>query len=1136
MTEPTPDKPTQDTSPTTEQPESAEQASSPDSEVKTKTKKRKGARKWILRSVTAVALLVVILVILAPTLISTGPGNALVFGVVKSATGFELENPKLKLGWLGGQSFKADRIATDNESVVIQQLDFAAKELSFFDLFSAKLGTVPIEIDRITVIPEKIPETVSELKGDGTKKKENKTSDAPIRLPKSMQANIALNIKAIEVVRPTHSVVLNDLTWTGVVESPAKMNLQFAGHFEQHTADDVKSAGSLSGDLQLLSLTDSEGLLQPSNFKLLGQAALVDIDLVMLDEALGTGDLLQTWIGANIKSASIITDESADHFSALLELDTPEISGAKFRLTSDEQSLVLRSETPAQLSLPAHRIESLVGSGIYQGEVTPSFDLLNDTAASLNISHITIPLIDDQLMIQDASMEIEMLLDPFEARWLRMDKEPLALGVEQPVVTITSKRLADRIDVSSQPMLIVNNGKGPVTFKTKIDDVMKHPRVDVRATLPINLADTFLETEKNIAKTIGARLTLSLTAEKTAEPSQQLLDIPGFQQAFDVSASVVSTTLKNYYTGQIVLADDIQATLYSQEPGKMELTPGVVRDWVAFMMDIEVTDDALPLELIGPAEIRSNLESLHVTFVSRDAGYRLDPSRTHVDYRAEVPGLFLRNPGTNERAQINDVAITLQSNNPSELVTLKAYALASMMDQGFSYSPDQEEAEDQGPGELFYILTVQDALDESGHFRLDQLHVEVEAKAQNAPSAAVDMLALANGQISALLGPQVELAELDATYEHGKDSPIVAYFKSQTTEATVKLLVTPDLDVIAADENDIVLAVLPTQEFLHDTLGDVLPILADAVAAKQPINLVINHEDLKIPLRDPANIISNAVVSGSLDLGRLEMQREGWLAQAILGVVNTVLKSAGLGQPSGDDAPLYVAYFTPVEFRLEDGIATSSEFWLVPGNEEADFGAGFENSRINLVTGEIEQMALGVVGASFSAGSGGLLSEFVKNEQIYTLPVTGTITKPSIKADWLVTELLGSITSRTLGKVTAGIGEKLFDTVGDTVRDAGTQGLDIDWDPPADIQTFIDRYQNEFRKKQIAKEKAKEEEKKRKEAGETEPAETSDEPSEGEPDETSSDASSSEADVLASIFDIPSLEEAETTDVILRTE
>lgn len=977
-------------------------------------------RRWWLRIAGGLAVLVILVIAFAPRMLSTGPGNALVLGVVSDAADVKFEKASFSVGWFGGQRFEADRVWEMHDAFEARGVRAEAKDLSAWMLLrGGDAGEIPIRTKSLTVRPAQF-----------------RPSDEPPRdepmageVPRNLKASVSFTAETITVETPDQPPLI-----TRGVEASAKLasrdDVTLSINGEVQRGD--QPPGSLFGDLTIKNAFDNKGRFQPGKTQLDGTIELTDLPLAAIERAIGAQGALSAFVGDELGVARLTAQGTPEQLDASLTLASPRIAETIFEMQRRGDTLSIRSRDPLRMEI----LPDAVARVFQQNRDASQSLLAQATTFSLDLRNASVPFDErGQPRLGSVALDASASLAPTS---VRLD-DKTAASLEQTNFEITTDSLGESLKAELTSTATLGETTEPITIDLDVSDPLSgQPTATASARLPLALADAITARELRLAEAIGSRLetTLSLT--------------PADNGRVAFTLDVTSGKLLGRLGGTADLEGETpMIDLGTKQPFRFTLSPEVTLAWYRVFVS-ESGEAAPPYVLVEPTTLQLRVPQAKIRFRGSGREMRLDPAASRYDFTLSSDRVRVRDAegeGQGRVITLEQVSAESQADDPSALIPILFTLL--IPERTADAKLYQDAGEEVTPGRVRLALEVRDAFDLEGRFRLEQSAIGVEAKADRVPSSVIDDAAKGGDTLLAILGP-VTSASLSGTYRFDEVSRFEASIESTNATANAPVAAHPDGTITAFE--DLTLQLRPTEATFRKVLGEAMPMVADAVGSTQPIAIRINGDTLRVPLADGFTP-SAARIDGEFNLGTLRLRRDGWVGQAVFGVVNNVLNKINFKLPKRASSNIIDASFTPVRFSLWDGIATTEQFWL----HGDDIAVGFQDSRINVDSDEIEKMSMGILGASFIAGSGGKLGPFIKADQIYTLPVGGTITNPKVDTNWLTIELAGSIISRTLDKPTFGIGGKFFDVIGNPVRNSKTKPMQLDWKVPDPVIAFREK-------------------------------------------------------------------------------
>ena len=1009
--------------------------------------KRPRRRRLWLRLAWMLVVLLVVLVALAPMLLSTGTGNDLVFGIASRTANLQFENASLSVSWFGAQRFEAERVWHKGGAFDAHRVSLNAEDLSAWRLIrGGNAGGIPLTLDSLVLRPDMFPPS------DEPEQQEPLGAS----IPTHYEALITLSANEIRWECPDQPP-LTARNIESSMDLDSRADITFA--IDAIVQRGGEAAGSVYADVTVRDAFDAEGRFRAGTARVEGTVEVADLSLVGIEDALGLGRVITPLVGEELHVARVTAQGTPDKLEATLHLATSRIEETVFVLQREKDVLTIRGEEPLRAEVLPASLAALL-----RVEPPPITDA---TTLTFDLTEVRIPFdADEQPRIDSIAIDASGSLAP---TGIRFDGDRV-VSLNDLGFTVRSKALGESIDAELTGIAAIGESTEPFSLTLDLQNVLTpQPTGTGFARLPVVLAEAAIGGDWPLVGTLGSQVetTLALT--------------PGERRRVAYTLDVVSGRGAGQLAGWADLTGEApELHAHTPESIRWSVTPETAEQWYRVMSEPRTAGSSAPdekaqttadaadadaggtgepaeaaklfLTLAEPAMIELRVPHVNARFARTPRGFAVDPAASSFHVEATAPVLQLRDPEVEgRRIRAEQARIEARADQPAQ--GIEFIVSATIPERVADAKLYQDAGEEVAPGRINATLSIRDAMGSEGELRLEQSAIAVDATVDRVPSAVIDDLAKAESKLLALLGP-VTSASIKGTYRFDEVSRFEAAMQTTNMTQSIPFALQPDRSITAP--RDITVELRPTPMTFREVLGKAMPMVADAIGSTRPVIIRIDGDSLRIPLRDGLDL-PQARIEGEFDLGTVRLRRDGWVGQAVFGVINDVTSKVGIKLPQRASRNVVDATFTPARFSLADGIASTEQFWLYGD----DIAVGFQGSRIDVESEKIEQLSMGILGASFIAGSGGKLGPFIKADQIYTLPVSGTISNPKIEKGWLTIELTGSIISRTLDKPTFGIGGKIFDFVGDPVRDLKTKPMQLDWDKPEPVVAFLQRVKGE---------------------------------------------------------------------------
>ena len=533
--------------------------------------------------------------------------------------------------------------------------------------------------------------------------------------------------------------------------------------------------------------------------------------------------------------------------------------------------------------------------------------------------------------------------------------------------------------------------------------------------IPPAIVDDLIGASNSLATLIGPSIdNITITAEGD------------LNKRFTLNTSLTSPNLTASIDGQLDTVDNQQVIdIKSNSNVKFTLTPQSYAAYTAAQN--RNTRPADRLNLLKPATITLNLTDGMVPLSLNPQQTKLKASISSTEFavqRGSDTQFFIRN-------------LTAQA-NAEDLTKPTTFDLSADILQ-------QSANRQSSTGKIRSTTTLTNLTSPQGKFSTENLVLVLDTQAQNMPIDLLDQLGRYNGSLVALVGSTANLT-LTGNFPGNIDLKI----DSQTLDVPAYINITRDY--VLTLRQDFNAQLKPTPQTFSTLLSKAQPILADAIQSERPIRLLVRKERFAFPLTNFQTQTLN--MDGTLDLGALQMKRQGWLLQGMGNVIGRL----GIGLTGQrNQAQTYTATFTPMNFTINNGLVEPSQVWMT----SEDLAVGFQ-VRANLNNQRLDAF-MGIMGASFIAQSP-ILSQSFNADQIYNVPISGSINNPNIDWNFLYLNIVGTTGTkaiaentgdlgRTLGGIFGGIGQSMNE---DRLRQAGLKA----WAPPQAALALASQYQS----------------------------------------------------------------------------
>ncbi len=542
---------------------------------------------------------------------------------------------------------------------------------------------------------------------------------------------------------------------------------------------------------------------------------------------------------------------------------------------------------------------------------------------------------------------------------------------------------------------------GEVSEAVSLDATLSHlfdqSPVGISATtqkLPVPLVDALAAQDGKLTATLGDLLDLQITLAEHAEG--------GYALSGRIDAPNLAGPFEGRYDAEKLMA------FSTPSPLRLTLSPQAYDLWTA---DAE-TGAPANLRLAETMTAQVSVPGVRLVILPTEAGedagvlgMRIDPARSTATLSVTSDKAMIERREPAAMVTLTPLQLDVTSKN------LNAIELVAQLQTILEQAEQQLREADAPPGDAAAApaestrgkvtsrTTIKNLFNERGVVAFEGSTIDSKSELQAVPAALVDLLANQNGSLAATTGRLIN-GDLSVQYQSGQAGRATANLDATNLKGTIPVQIAPDFSV-ATLTDDIRVTLWVTEETSQSYLGSSHPLFADAVSSdpEKPVNVTLKKEDVVIPL-DGSFDIRQLTMQGTIDPGTLNMKRSGWINQAVTAAMAQVFKREPRAR---GEVRTYPARFSPMNFTLKDGLLDTSELWLASD----DMGLGFQG-KLNLNSGQIDKMAVGILAGSFYALGGGDVRKLDPGT-VLEVPLKGPIASPKPDVAGLFVANLDSI-------------------------------------------------------------------------------------------------------------------------------
>ncbi|MEM9752125.1 MAG: hypothetical protein AAF916_01945 [Planctomycetota bacterium] len=962
------------------------------------------------------------LVLVSPWLLSKGPGNALVIRVINSQIPGNFTADKITLGWLGGVGLRSGELRDPEGGVVLNGLDVSADGLGLLDLLNGSgFGEIVVVVENVSVEqpaegPSNLQRSMRTASGQPSTSNPSSTAASDFTLP--INLNASLKLTARRVVYATVSAnglrdetILTDLDTTADLSNPSRIEARATSRLER---DGV--SGVFDADVALIDAVDGSGSIDWRNGGIELVADVLELPIEPLDRLLEADGVLAASIGERL-SASVTAKGTVAAPEATIAVRSPFL-GFDASLRRNGESVQIVPGAVLTWRLTPDAFAKLQGKPAEPAVLADPVDIL------VPLESLTIPVGTDGVAIERTSGRVEATWSPVSIALpdgrvvgvrggaLRADTASIGERVSLALATDTSVARVGMPDSAREDRVVLTLAVMDLLPESASSD---RPGVGLDIELeklPVALIEALAAIElpgAGLPSWIGPEISVDAELRLPAKDNDPLratgrIRSAGLNGPFDLSVQPDGLSGELSTPEPIAMRFDRETLLAAVGPDAWFASPVGLRS----ALEPELIFRDVRWRLMPAAvETDSMVPDEEAAAVWETTLARLDPACTSGQIEFMLPSLLLQDhrrdrPLPELRGLRASVAVS-ELSRPVEAVL------------GVSFDGPALDDGKTADGGVTARISASALLNPRGDFDPMQGVFDLTLRGTAVPSAVVDAFTGQEGRLAATLGPSIE-PELSAKLRPGRDASLEIDVVS--THAVGSVLMAEDLsdDVwrpVLEEDPRFTLAI--SREAVESWMGRLHPVFADVVRSAPDAPAKLSLDRSSFELSDQGFFDLEGIrARATLDLGKLELERQGWLRQGIVGAV----RQFAPGFQRDRAGASYVAQFSPMRITIDGGVVRTSELWLT----STDMGMGFAGM-VDLNTNRID-MGLGVLGATFIA-AGSDFEKVLEPLKVYELPVRGTIAEPTIEFD------------KFLGQVAAAYGQRELERNADKLGDWG---------------------------------------------------------------------------------------------------
>ncbi|MEM9251930.1 MAG: hypothetical protein AAGB29_06230 [Planctomycetota bacterium] len=991
---------------------------------------RPARNKWLLRAgiaLGAVVVLLLVLVLAAPTLLSTGPGNGVLLGIANGRIPGTAQAKSISVGWFSGPAITDLQLDDPDGKQVLTVGSIDMPDTSLLKLATGNLHLGEITLSDLTATIVGDGKGGTNLEAALAEKSSASSSSAGSGTSSGGKTSSSAQSQPTRVSLPVFDFTGSkiDVTYKQPNTPDANLNIptiQLAADTDRtlvaNTAGDVtlgEDSGKFNIDLTVKNAVASDGELQIERASINGTADLQQLPIDAIDSIGNFQGALIAALGDPSASAEVNTltlDLDADLTdggtagSATLTATAPRLN-ANITAKPDADGTIVGDGSTVDYTLSTE----LVANIAQQLGIDIGID--GDKDIKLDLTILRIP--DDDpakgslaftLTADDITLSGDDAWNGLKLSSLNVTAPEMTLDAPQPI------KLTASIDDTTQN-IATTALDATATLATPQGEAMPSGISQVVATLepiPMALVERFTGEQDALVALLDQPQIDDLTVTVNGDPTTTPLPLVAELNAGNLTATADATY------------DEAGITVNSGTTSELTLTPQRFQALLNAIAPPDPQAGETDTSQMASAQIVEDV-TLDATVRSAFIPLPFNLADVAIDATAETPMLAIARP--NESPQrITDTQIDIESSRLADQIDIKLSGKVVTTVEPAS-APTGQSAD---AAKITSTTTVKNVVNALGEVDINKLTLTTDSQLMSLPIGLVDRFSDNELLLEPILGSFANVTlngDFPGNMAIRADSPTANLTADVRVDNQRRLLL----------NNDLKATLYVTPEMSEQFLGKVHPMFQDAESSDKPITLTVSKDMRRIPLT--GFDIKDLRLSGSVDGGVINLTRSGWLNGSLTDATAAMLKALSFGiiRPVPDtNKQTYPATFTPMDFSLKDNIFDASQAWVVSDDLAVGF-IGKVNLK-NLSDPKIIDMAMGVLTASLIVERPEL-SPILQPDQVAELPLKGTVNDPKPQFDVLTGDLAGAGVVGVINTLTGGaLGNMAQDLANSLRKDA----------------------------------------------------------------------------------------------------
>ena len=956
---------------------------------------RRSRWRWPVRIVGAVVLLLALVVVLLPTLLSSGVGTRWTLDLMNQRIPGRVEAADLRLSWIKGQQLQGLRLL-DPQGETVAVIDHVGlPDIGLIDLLRAKsdIGAVVIEDGQVQLVQDEHGRVnLDRALGTswfGSGPQEQEPRDEPGRdeprpqpdedhrseegggvLPPDLSLQFALRNLRVTMVGPEIEPIELELPEaTLTANGPTKLGLTLAAFVAQgQDRGQVKLAGTAAN------LFNASGELDLSAASFDVDGNIAGLPLTAVDRLAATRGKLVTVLGPML-DAELLLKGKLSEMRALAHA-TSENLKLRIKLTATPDSIEATEGFDSSLQIRPEAWQALLG------EAAPR--LIEPFTVVFGVETLDAPRQGTSLDLAHTAYGLTVQLA--EGQRIACEVPDRGKVWARPILRLVSGQADDHAELQLESSLSAFGRSGELVSGVRVSrGELGWAAASIEGSidrLPMPVLDAVLRQGERLTRTFGPTMSMQLSARADGRGGYALrTDFNG------EPASAESSNLHGTMSGSYSPEGTI--TLRTDETLGLDVTPEAFAQWMKPVAEAADMGDSVGIELPEPTTLTAEID---LSLAFRDPpGLRFDPDRTHLSATVQAPQTQLNDLWYHRRFPVSNAIFKVAAADPREPVEIQA----SFETPGTATESDGEATR---PGRFSADATLTGLMLDDGYIQLQRGRVTSQIEMRDLPTVVFDAAARQQGYAVAAFGEKLSATvELD-DWNWAEGGPIS--FELEGGNGSMASFSGRDDGQFFVPDKPMTFHLNQTPALAGRIMRWVNPVLLPAVrSANIPFTVTIDDDTFRLPTRNFAIALLDADV---------QVQMGTVVIDPAIAPVNKIIQPLQRMNVLSERTQ-YDARVSPIELRIRDGVFSYDKLTFDIDDIDLQFGG-----TISFVDESVD-MTLTLAGREIDRDP--LLQSLAKGG----VSIGGTVSEPKVSMDSLLSGFSKQNLPRTIGDVLGGL-------------------------------------------------------------------------------------------------------------------